>query len=226
MKFHLTLISHNRKTGPIPVSTSSQETCPSVCPFKNNGCYASSFPLRIHWEAVTKGNRGDDFDVFCNKIKYTICKDQLWRYGQAGDLPGDGVSIDFELLQQLVGANIGRRGFTYTHYLPVGANAAAISKANLGGFTINLSANNLSHADELCDLGIGPVVTVLPDRMDIGDIRTPAGRKVVVCPATYTDTNCMRCGLCQVVNRSVVVGFPAHGVSKKKVINVFLSGGV
>jgi hypothetical protein len=55
--FHLTLKSRNVKTGPIPVSTSTRKTCPDSCPFKNNGCYAESGPLAIHWKAVTQGKR-------------------------------------------------------------------------------------------------------------------------------------------------------------------------
>nr|WP_051237497.1 hypothetical protein [Ottowia thiooxydans] len=79
-------------------------------------------------------------------------KRQLWRYGQAGDLPGDGVRIDADALEQIVHANRGRNGFAYTHYSPLDPhNARAIAKANAQGLTINLSANTLAHADELPD---------------------------------------------------------------------------
>jgi hypothetical protein len=45
---------------------------------------------------------------------------------------------------------------------------------------------------------------------------TPAGRKVVVCPATQRDdVSCATCALCA-RQRDVIVGFPAHGVAKKK----------
>jgi len=45
MKFHIVEKSSNRKTGPIPVTTSPVETCPTSCPLKNNGCYAEGGPL-------------------------------------------------------------------------------------------------------------------------------------------------------------------------------------
>ena len=121
-------------------------------------------------------------------------------------------------------ANSGKRGFTYTHKPIAGhgslsaANARAIKAANVSGFTINLSANTLKEADTLAATNIGPVVVVLPDSVQ-GNVKlaTPAGRTVSVCPATYRDdVSCMSCGLCQRQNRKTIVGFPAHGASKRK----------
>jgi hypothetical protein len=46
----LTLVSRNAKTGPIPVSTTTRETCPDVCPFRKDnegGCYAEGGPIRM-----------------------------------------------------------------------------------------------------------------------------------------------------------------------------------
>jgi hypothetical protein len=90
-----------------------------------------------------------------------------------------------------------------------------VAYANAAGFTVNLSANNLAHADDLADLGIAPVVTVLPaDATD--NTVTPKGRKVVICPATIRDdVSCATCGLCARL-RDAIVGFPAHGASKRK----------
>src|SRR5271169_933377 len=39
---------------------------------------------------------------------------------------------------------------------------------------------------------------------------TPAGRRIAVCPATYSDATCKSCGACARV-RDAVIGFPAHG---------------
>jgi hypothetical protein len=40
---------------------------------------------------------------------------------------------------------------------------------------------------------------------------TPAGRRIAVCPATYSDATCKKsCGACARV-RDAVIGFPAHG---------------
>ncbi|CCV12985.1 hypothetical protein MESS4_510152 [Mesorhizobium sp. STM 4661] len=58
MHFHLTEVSTNSKTGPIPVATVSNESCPTSCPLLGAGCYAENGPLRIHWDAVTKKQKG------------------------------------------------------------------------------------------------------------------------------------------------------------------------
>ena len=212
---HLTARSSNAKTGPIPVSTTGAQTCPNSCPFKAGGCYAKGGPLAMHWRKVTEGERGTAWGEFCSTIK-ALPAGQVWRHNQAGDLPGDGDNIDVAALWQLVQANGDSRGFTYTHYDVTDAdNASAVELANMYGFTVNLSANNVAHADELAALDIGPVVTVL-DADASENTTTPAGRKVVVCPATQRDdVTCSDCQLCQ-RQRDVIIGFPAHGSSKRK----------
>jgi hypothetical protein len=212
---HLTLKSANAKTGPIPVSTSPKSTCPTDCAVRD-ACYASSGPLALHWAKVSSGERGTDWPTFVAQIA-ALPDNQLWRHNQAGDLPGDGADIDPVALWDLVQANLGRRGFTYTHYRGVD-NLAWVRLANERGFTVNLSANDLTDADALADTGAGPVVVVLPST-STQNTATPAGRKVVICPATQRDdVSCATCQLCQ-RQRAAIVGFPAHG-TKRKVIDI------
>jgi len=212
---HLTLKSANAKTGPIPVSTSPKSTCPTDCAVRA-ACYASSGPLALHWAKVSSGERGTDWPTFIGQIA-ALPEGQLWRHNQAGDLPGDGADIDPVALWELVAANTGRRGFTYTHYRGTD-NLAWVRLANERGFTVNLSANDLADADALADTGAGPVVVVLPSTTT-QNTATPAGRKVVICPATQRDdVSCATCQLCQ-RQRAVIVGFPAHG-TKRKVIDI------
>ncbi len=211
---HLSNKSANTKTGPIPVSTTTRATCPTNCAMRE-GCYAASGPLALHWRAVSDGTRGSDWARFTRSIE-SLPFDQLWRHNQAGDLPGDGSTVDPVALGELVRANIGRRGFTYTHYRD-SQSLAWIRHANDWGFTVNLSANNLTDADTLADTGAGPVVTVLPSTVT-QNTRTPAGRRVVVCPATQRDdVSCATCQLCQRADRTTIIGFPAHGTQKRKI---------
>ena len=215
--FHITPKSKNSKVGPMAVTTSTATTCPTSCPFKGNGCYADSGPLKLHWDKVTEGERGDDWPTFLDKIK-DMPEGSKWRHNQAGDLPGDTQDLDSTKCVDLAKANKGKRGFTYTHYdvLDNFQNAITVNIMNHLGFTVNVSANNLEHADKLCDLDIAPVATVLPIEQTTNTV-TPKGRKVVVCPATYKDdVSCASCMLCEKWDRNVVVGFPAHGTSKKK----------
>lgn len=220
---HLTHSSSNVKTGPIPVSTTAWTSCPDSCPLKEKGCYAKGGPLGMHTNKVTAADRGILWETFLEKIA-ALPIGQVWRHNQAGDLPGDNERVSPRLLESLATANVGRRGFTYTHKPvldgqtgPVENNRRAIAAANRKGFVINLSANGLSHADKLAALAIGPVVTILPAGIE-ENTETPDGRKVVVCPAQKRDgVTCSTCRLCSRGDRSVIVGFIPHGASKKHV---------
>jgi hypothetical protein len=214
----LTLKSRNEKTGPIPVSTTTFETCPDVCPLKAGGCYAGNGPLAMFWQKVTELKAGVAWPRFIEQVA-ALPAGILWRHNQAGDLPGNRIKIDVKAFKQLIAANAGKNGFTYTHYDVINnkINRDVVAKANADGFTVNLSANNLKHADALAETKAGPVVVVLPSSINGPEkITTPAGRKVVVCPATYReDVSCKSCGLCA-KQRDAIVGFPAHGIQKKR----------
>ena len=248
MLFALTRISKNDKTGPIATVVISECTCSPECPYADEGCYADLGPLGMHWNKVSKGERGVPFREFLKQL-VTLPVGSLWRYAVAGDLPGRGSRINFQQLRALVKANtaIKGKGFTYTHKPPTKwYNERAIRYANDNGFTVNLSSNNVAHADELMALGMAPVVTIVPS--DTGEVsekrdratgkmkaarkwisfKTPAGHNVVQCPAEYRgEIQCMNCGsgnpLCQRSDREFIVGFTVHGMRKSKA-NVIARG--
>ena len=128
---------------------------------------------------------------------------------------GETMKIDHTMMRQLIKANRGRGGFTYTHHNPFDAdNAAIIAESNQGGFTVNISSNYVAQADVYVELGIAPVVTIL----GTGAAKvtyTPKGRKVVRCPAETSDrVTCQTCRLCQKIDRPII-GFTPHGSGKK-----------
>ena len=47
---------------------------------------------------------------------------------------------------------------------------------------------------------------------------TPQGRKIVLCPAqSMLNMTCSQCQLCQLKDRSYIIGFEAHGNGKGKI---------
>ena len=100
------------------------------------------------------------------------------------------------------------------------SNRRAILDANQKGFTINLSADDVEHADVLSKLSIGPVVVTLPEYAP-QKMNTPEGRPIIVCPAQWSDASCQDCQLCAKPNRKVIIGFWAHGLGKKKIGSTF-----
>jgi hypothetical protein len=246
MKVQFIAVSQNAKTGPIPASIVERASCWSGCALYENGCYAETGPLAMHWDRVSRGLTGGFWSDFCAKVA-ALRPGRLWRYAQAGDLPGYGSQIDGTLLEGLVAANAGKNVIAFTHKPVLGDGPIAVENRGLvatalsSGFTINLSADKPAHADMLAELRIAPVVTVLArayarravrhrfkKRRDewaetIGEWRdrtaslpryTPAGRRIAVCPATYSAATCKTCGACARI-RDAVIGFPAHGAWRK-----------
>jgi hypothetical protein len=221
LKVSLTRISSNVKTGPIPVSTTSADTCPDACGMKkqptitgSGGCYAESGPLGMHWRLVTAGQRGDTWEAFCAQIK-ALPAGTFWRHNQAGDLPGTNNLVDVDKLSMLVRASKRLKGFTYTHKPMEGLNLEAVKDANSQGFTINASADTMTQADALANKGL-PTVVVLPADAPRG-LKTPEGKTVAICPAQLSDkVQCATCQLCAKADRNFIIGFRAHGASYKK----------
>jgi hypothetical protein len=166
VKVHFIAVSQNAKTGPIPVSIIERASCWPGCALYENGCYAETGALVMHWDRVSHGLTGGSWSAFCAKIA-ALRPGRLWRYAQAGDLPGYGPAIDGAFLQELVAANAGKKAIAFTHKPVLGDDPVAAENRRLitasaeAGFTVNLSANNPAQADRLAELGIAPVVTVL-----------------------------------------------------------------
>jgi hypothetical protein len=211
------MVSSNVKTGPIPTTTSERSTCPTTCPFYDKGCYAKSGPQAIHWRKVSNSERGLPWNEFISEIN-KIIENQIWRHNVAGDLPHNDGNIDYLKLRQLIDANKGRRGYTYSHHVLNDHNVIALQNANALGFTVNASCESIDEADRvMTDHGIPAVAVVKSDKTD-RFYKTSSGRKVITCPATIHDNvTCSTCGLCQVADREFVIAFPAHGNAKKTV---------
>jgi hypothetical protein len=238
MLYYFTRVSSNRKTGPMPVVTASKKTCPKSCPLQDNGCYADAGPIAIVWRAVTSGSKGISFADLCRKIR-RLPRGQIWRYGQAGDLPGEGDEIDRDQLSELAAANARRPAIVFTHKPPTADNLGHLRAAANKGLHINLSADSLAEADELASTGLS-VVTILSSeygrrdgeglsayrtrRRGLPD-HTPGGLRIAICPATYLDVTCVECEVCSRPRPSgTVMGFPAHANRSASVDAVFSAG--
>ncbi len=214
MRYKFVLASRNSKTGTIPVVYSGAESCPASCPLRGAGCYAEQGRTLLQWRRVNLA-LADLAALIARLPRY-----QIWRYGVAGDLPGTGDAIDGAAFRALTRASAHTRGFAYTHKpvtraaarnrLLIRSHNARVIRAGRG-LLINLSADSLADADDLVALGIAPVVVTVPSDYPKHATRTPAGRPIVTCPATYAPgVTCATCQLCAKPRRSIVA-FPAHG---------------
>jgi hypothetical protein len=207
--------SGNKKLGPIPAAIVSPETCPPSCGFYGKGCFPESYPSMLHWRNVERD--GLEWEDFLARVR-ALPEGQLWRYAVSGDLPGNGEEVDAWRLFDLSIANAARRGFTFTHKPLNFKNVLSMQEAHRAGFTINLSADTLEEADGKSGFGL-PVVVVVPSDAPDG-LRTPAGRRLVMCPAETRGLTCAECQLCSVPTRKGIVAFRAHGNMKKTVSRI------
>lgn len=215
LRFHLTRVSGNSKTGPIPVTTSSRDTCSPSCPFLGMGCYADAGPLALHWGKVTTAERGVSFAQHCADLA-SLPPSQLVRLNQAGDLVHKHGRISRRFVRGIVAACKNLKAYTYSHHaLNLGENLQLLRFANRNGLTINVSTETEAAADQAIASGLPAVLAV--DSDEARDTwHTPAGNVVLVCPAQRRDTDCATCQLCHTRGKRVVIAFRAHGTSKKK----------
>jgi hypothetical protein len=125
MKVQFIAVSQNAKIGPIPASIVERASCWSGCALYENGCYAEAGALAVHWNRVSRGLAGACWSEFCAKVA-ALRPGRLWRYAQAGDLPGYGAEIDGTLLEELVAANSGKNVIAFTHKPVLGDDAVAV----------------------------------------------------------------------------------------------------
>ncbi len=226
LTIHLTPKSSNKKTGPIAVTTTSANSCAPSCPFLRDGtCYAASGPLRLHWDKVSKGERGGSWLALQDSIGAAkLAPGSLLRHNQAGDLPHDGSGyIQSETVGYLstIFTAAKLRAFTYTHHVQNDYNLGIVKRCNQEGFTVNLSCDSETQAAKRHREGF-PSVCVVP----AGDKRRSwelDGVKFQTCPAQLRDgVTCATCQLCTRPltgenARACVVAFRAHGTRARKV---------
>jgi hypothetical protein len=214
--------SHNPKLGRIPSSITAGHTCPDACGLKDGGCFAEFGMLGAHWRTVSRGG-GLSWEAFLERVK-ALPAGQLWRHNTAGDLPGRGNALDVERFLELVHANQGRRGFTYTRKpLERRNELSAAVLANQKGLIVNLTAHGLADLDRVAERvtfgteRVVPLVVVVPDDSPGWQV-SPGGVKVVTCPNELDPkVTCESCQLCSRPTRKVAVGFLAHGQWKDRV---------
>jgi len=225
--YHLTKVSGNRKTGPIPVTTHSRASCPASCPLLRSpggvrGCYADGYPLSRHWDRVSRGERGTAWDRFLGLVRKAARGARRIRLMQAGDLPGDGATLDHgSCVDYARASSAGGRceAFGYSHYPRTAENLATLRAMADRGATVSASCESLAEADRIMDAGVPAVAVVASDAPKHG--HTPAGRRWIVCPAQLGDMTCAGCGggkgaLCWRADRDYVVAFRAHGAAFRR----------
>lgn len=219
-RYQLTPKSSNRKTGPIATTMSSRSSCSPSCPYANGGgCYAEAFPLRLHWDRLSRGETGGDWlDLVHALARAKLAPGSLLRHNVAGDLPHESGKIVQDQAWQL--AAIFReakvRAFTYSHHRQDADNLAVVREISDAGLFTNLSCDSESQASERHREGF-PAVCVVPEDDSRKAWTDEHGVRFKVCPAQLADgVTCQTCQACA-GSRNYVVAFRAHGNKRRAV---------
>lgn len=214
--------SGNAKTGPISTTSQPRSTCPSTCPHLGTSCYAQAgYYTRLNWNHLDNGTRGGTWaDMVASIAKHAS---SVWRMSIMGDIPANSGTINRDAMQDIVNANGGRNGFTYTHHALTARNVATIKQSIRDGFTVNVSCDTLEEVKAADDAGL-PSVLVCGKDTEKGKHELGNGITGVTCPAIFSESvTCSSCKLCADSERDYTIMFPAHGTQAKKIIPIKLA---
>lgn len=208
--------------GPFCVTTyvSISATCPTSCPYKDNGCYAQAGASHLTMNGLDRAAAGwKPLEVTQAEARAI---DGLWKRGKA---PQDGARGGRDLRLHVAGdascatgaRELGRsvdrfrsRGgglaWTYTH------RWREIPRDAWGPISVLASCETPSDVDEALDLGYAPALTV--ESFDSPRAFPAGGAKIVPCPAEAGKTTCVECRLCirgGLAKRGRGIGFLLHG---------------
>lgn len=214
---HLTPASGNRKTGPIPVSSRPDDTCPRDCPFlptgPTGGCYGTGYLFG----SARKYSTDTTVEAATEKLKKGVLKSARYlRDRVVGDVVAPDGAVDTAYITGI--AAVAKANdlipFGYTHawdrFTP-----EDIQLLDQVGYVMNASTETLTDAARAIRLGL-PAVIVDDDTPDGTMV---AGKRLITCPAETRDSvTCASCGLCAkpLSDRMALIRFRPHGNVKKK----------
>lgn len=225
----VTARSGNLKTGPIPVTSRGQWSCPTTCPFMGSGCYGENHgrggsPTLFDYadaaerphdvESLAVGMRQSGRPAPGARRQLPLVRDR-----EVGDiLTADG-AIDRPYLSLVRDAarRMGRRVFGYTHVPEVTADDIPED------YVMNASCETPEGVRDAWSRGLPAVIVGDRDALQAAD----SGARYVSCPAEVArpdgrKVTCSECGLCAMPRRMSapadvpVVVFAPHGTQKRK----------
>lgn len=207
---HLVARSSNSKTGDIPVTYRGQSTCPSTCPFLNNGCYGDGRLWVLAHKYVHDLAMADAMAILAKVRKGA----RYLRDRVLGDIVTESGGIDWDYLVNVSWlahkANLVPFGYTHAWEL---FDRASVRRVRSFGYVMNASTETPRQVELAIMLGMPTVIT----NGDLPEGEIIAGKRVITCPAQVRDgITCATCGLCAKGDRKVIIRFIPHGPSRKR----------
>jgi hypothetical protein len=212
--------SDNSKLGGASTTYASQPSCPSACPFINNGCYAQAAgPLgwmtrRMNTAALESG--ADVLDVALAEAAAirTLTGTRPLRLHTYGDCPTEESARIVSGASAEYAARHGSPVWTYTH-----AWRTVVRSAWNRAVSVLASCETVKAARKAMDRGYAAAIVVpehtSPNAYRVDDVT------VIPCPEqTGKSASCATCRLCwdsdALLRRRAVIAFETHGSGARK----------
>lgn len=212
---HIVAQSGNAKTGVMPVTYRTSDTCPTDCPLLPRslggagGCYGTGRIFGIAGKYATIMSESQAVA----KLGRAPRDARYMRDRVVGDLVAPDGTFDRDYVQAIarVAGKVGLTVFGYSHAWRL-MSADDVAETSASGYVLNASCETESDVREAVMLGLPTVLA--GDSWTVGEM--VAGRRVVQCPAQVrSDVTCASCGLCAKPARACTVLFTLHGGSAK-----------
>lgn len=212
MNIFATPRSSNVKTGDVPTlwaGLTEEETRASCsgCSLLGEGCYAWSGAVRFGAISARKKAAADPSSrTIAAAIAGAARSARMIRATGLGDIGRSGKAAADEVVSAAQSAGLALVGYTHHWREP--------SVATSWRGRLMASTETLADADQAVDAGWRATVIVPADAPRV--LETPAGRKVIVCPAQVREgaVTCNECRLCDAGRPGPVIAFRAHGNQK------------
>ncbi|MDH5523103.1 MAG: hypothetical protein OEY01_03780 [Desulfobulbaceae bacterium] len=205
---------NNRKTGVAGTYAKVGETCPSTCPYLDNGCYAQHGQVNMHQNrAVTELE--PSLSAAALAMYASIRGKSITRLHVSGDFGNNNtIWVDYILglcelassLKELMGIDSKEVvAFTYTHF----------PKETFEPYRLLLKAHGISVVySDIIEVG-GAIVA---NSSDIPRLRGESGLLIKQCLNQTADVLCKDCTWCWTFERrKLIVAFDPHGSKGKTV---------
>lgn len=213
--------SGNRKTGNVPtafVGATREESKASCkgCPLLDQGCYAHSGQVAIgHTSAIKAYGRRSARYTLPAALAKRHRGARMVRVSAIGDVGLSGPDVASTIKETIRAAGLALVGYTHHWRNP----AAAPWKGALLA-----SCETAEQADQALAAGWRASV-VTPEGLP-RSYQTPAGNRVVQCPATLAKGKSIQCNTCRLCDGSKsgpIIAFPVHGGSKRQAARVLIA---
>jgi len=207
-------ISKNEKTGYVSATYAPIQSCPSSCPFKDNGCYAQGGNCGVHFRRMSNAAQDKSLVEIAQDEANQIDKLQgLFdlRVHVTGDCSTDETAQIVSEACARFTEKQGKTAWAYTHAWK------QVDRKSWGTVTVKASCETVQAVVEATEKGYSAALVTSLDRLAL-NVKALAekGFKPVLCRNFVNKTQCVSCRKCLKDDNKTVVLIPTHGATFKR----------